>query len=221
MAKKDKKSLLPDRKNAPKRTGKRLPPPLDPVSDFETPTRKEPEISGKDKAAGEQPELLEVREEPKPTVVGDRIEASYLKPIFSKQPKSGDKLISLAMTFALTDEHIEFLPKIVQNGYKVVRKHGSKRFDIDVPGQTARFFISPNEKEELIGLPAARVVNASLAVIQKKGDGEAIKVISFAFRLQVPFSREVAKFAEINFGQKFWITLVEAEPELFDEEAEE
>jgi len=39
--------------------------------------------------------------------------------------------------------------------------------------------------------------------------------------LQVPVSHEVAKFAELNYGSDFWLTLKETQEKLFDEDEEE
>lgn len=202
-------NLLPSK--PPKRSGKRGPRPLDPKEDFDQPVKKEPEGS----LLAEQP--------PQPGVVGNRIKAHYLKPLFSKTTK-GERLLAMHMTFPLTEEHTEdsLLPKSVREAWAFISKHGRKRLDlVGIAGQRATFYLAPDIDDAKLILPAAKVINVSLAVVQKKGEGEAQKVIRLSFRLQVPVSHEVAKFAELNYGNDFWIHLEETEELLFDEDDEE
>jgi hypothetical protein len=196
----------------PKRTGKKgIGPPLDPSDDFDTPTRKEPEAQ---QAHGS----LLAEQPPKPKVVGNRFEVFYLKPIFAKTPK-GDITVSLAITLPLEDSHDGLLPKIIHDGYRDITKKGRKGMTFtELPGQHAAFYLTSDIKEESLVLPAAKMINASLALVQRKGEGEARKVIRLSFRLQVKLSKEVAHFAEHNLGNNFWLSLKETEEPLFDEE---
>jgi hypothetical protein len=205
----------------PKRTGKRgIGPkdegPLDPGTDF-----KDEQAP----AAGEQAEAgsLLAKQPPKPTVVGNRIQMQYLKPSFNKTTK-GERLLSFHMTLALTKEHAadSLLPASIRAGWKIISKAGRKKLDlVDVPGQKAVFYLASDGDDAKLILSAAKVVNVSLAVVQKKGDGETQKIIRLSFRLQVVVSSEVAEFAEQNYGADFWLTLEDTEEDLFDEEEEE
>ena len=203
----------------PKRSGKRgltlanavHAAALDQAADFDTPTRKEPEAQ---QAHGS----LLAEQPPKPKVVGDRFEVFYLKPIFAKTPK-GDITVSLAITLPLEDSHDGLLPKIIHDGYRDITKKGRKGMTFtELPGQHAMFFLTSDIPEESLVLPAAKMINASLALIQRKGEGEARKVIRLSFRLQVRLSKEVAHFAEQNLGNNFWLSLKETDEPLFDEE---
>lgn len=223
MAKKNKASVerhLPDRKNAPKKTGPKRGvggvQPLDESKDFDQPTKKTPE---KDE---DQPELLETpAAPPKPTVVKGRFEATILPPIYSSAPKSGDKLISIRVSLALTDDHKKIFPKIVEDSWGWVRKPNRPKATINMPAQTARFYLAHDVDEEEIGLPIAKVTNANLAVIQKKGDGTALKIIRFQFRLQVPWSAQVSKFVDSHYNVKLWLEMKTTQEKLFDEEEDE
>jgi hypothetical protein len=206
----------------PKRSGKRgltlanavHSAALDPGADFDTPTRKEPEAQ---QAHGS----LLAEQPAKPKVVGDRFEVFYLKPIFAKTPK-GDITVSLAITLPLEDTHDGLLPKIIHDGYRDITKKGRKGMTFtELPGQHAMFFLTSDIHEESLVLPAAKMINASLALIQRKGEGEARKVIRLSFRLQVKLSKEVAHFAEQNLGNNFWLSLKETDEPLFDEEDED
>lgn len=227
---KKKSSALGPRAVPPKRTGKSnltLKNALDDDKDFDKPVRGDgtgtPETAPSTPAAAKETgSSLMVEQPPKPTVVGDRIQMQYLKPSFSKTTK-GERLLAMHMTFALTKEHTKdsLLPKAVRDGWTIMSKHGRKRFDIEVPGQKAVFYLTPDGDDDKLILPAAKVVSVSIAVIQKKGDGETQKIIRLSFRLQVPVSHEVAKFAENSFGSDYWVTLEGTQEPLFDEEESE
>jgi hypothetical protein len=201
-------------KKAPKKTGSRGVGP-----------KEEP--AGKD-AAGDketQAELLEVQQAPVPVVVENRFAVQYKKPIFSIASKSGTKLLSLQMVVMLTDEHKKrgILPGIVRAGWDFVTKPKRKQVTlIDVPGVAAKIFLASDspESDPALFLPAAKIIGASLAVIQKKGEGESLKVIRFMFRLQVEAARDVAKWAEANYGSTLWMNLSPAQGEMFDDEKE-
>jgi hypothetical protein len=185
-------------------------PPLDPAADFKD----------EQSPAAEAGSLL-AEQPPKPTVVGKRIQMHFLKPSFSKTTK-GERLLALHMSFALTEEHTadDLLPEEIREGWKIMSKRGRKRFDIEVSGQKAVFHLT-SDGEPKLTLPAAKMVDVSIAVVQKKGDGQTETVIRLSFRLQVRVTHDVAEFAELNFGNSFWLTLEDTDEDLFDEEEEE
>jgi hypothetical protein len=209
--KKESRSVLPEK--PPKRTGKRgVGPKLDPVVDFDSPVKKDPP-EAKGSLLAEQP--------PKPTIVGDRMEVFYLKPLFGKTPK-GDITVSLAITLPVKDEHDGLLPKIVHDGYKDILKKARKAINFsELPGQRAEFYISSDAKDESLVLPAAKMLSTSLMLIQRKGEGQSRHVVRLSFRLQVKLSHEVAHFAENNLQNSFWLKLSESQEELFDESDED
>lgn len=205
------KSLLP--KKHPKKTGKRG---VGPKPDSED-TNKKPDGETSQATEAKGSSLL-VEQPPKPKVVGDRMEVFYLKPVFTKTPK-GDILVAVAITVPIDKEHEELLPKIIADGYKDLLKRGRSTIGFkELPGQRAEFYLSQDIKEETLVLPAAKMINASLALVQRKGEGSARKVVRLSFRLQVKLSREVANFAEHNLQNSFWLSLKETEETLFDEE---
>jgi len=209
-------------KDTRKKTGKRLPYPHDPEDPKEQIEKLTTVVTKQDAPAGS----LLANNPPKPKVVGDRFEAFYLKPYFAKSPK-GDLSVALAFSVALEKEHKELLPKIVADAYHDVLKKGRKSMTLrGIPGQRVLIFISHDSKGEILFLAAAKVISASLALIERKGEGAARKVIRFSFRLQVPIpagakSDEVSYFAERNLQNSFWLKLEEADPALFEDDSEE
>ena len=210
---KEKKQLLPDKKNAPKKTGKKGIGPLDPVKDFENPLNK--------KAIEETRGSFLVKQPLRPTVVGNRFEAFFLKTTFSKT-KEGRKLVSLRFTVPLEDEHIDVLPKIVADGYKDVKKKGRNKIGFNgIPGQSVHLHLSQDIKEDVLAMPAAKFLNSRIDIIERKGEGEVRKVIRLGFTLQVEQSHEVRNFATENHGNTFWLNMADTEEELFDEDDSE
>jgi len=195
----------------PKRTGKRGIKPLD---EEDRKTRSaEPREPEKATLMVEQPK--------RPVVVGDRFEAFYLKPSFSKT-KDGKKLVGLRFTVPLEDEHEGLLPKIVHDGYRDVKKKGRNRIGFNgVPGQCVDIYLSQDIKEESLTLPAAKFLNSRIDIIERKGEGATRKVIRLSFTLQVEQSHEVRNFATENHGNNFWLTIDESEEPLFDEDEED
>ena len=212
------KSHLPDKKHAPKKTGKRLPPPEDPEDKIEKLTT----VVTKQEATGS----LLADNPPKPKVVGDRFEAFYLKPHFAKSAK-GDLSVALAFSVALEKEHKELLPKLVADAYHDVLKKGRKSMTLrNVPGQRVEIFLQNDDKSPELFLPAAKITSTTLALVERKGEGAARRVIRFSFRLQVPIpaqakTDQVSYFAERNLQASFWLKMEEADPALFDEPDEE
>jgi len=215
-----KKSLLPDKKNAPKKTGKRLPVPEDKTSAEEKIDKLTTVVTKQNEGS------LIANNPPKPKVVGSRFEAFYLKPYFAKSPK-GDLSVSLAFSVALEKEHKELLPKIVAEAYHDVLKRGRKSMTLrNVPGQRVELYMEHDSKKVALFLAAAKVTSASLALIERKGEGAARKVIRFSFRLQVPIpaaaeSDPVSYFAERNLQNSFWLILEEADPALFETQGDD
>lgn len=217
-----KKSLLPDKKNAPKKTGKRLPHPED-KDDAESKIEKLTTVVTKQNEGS-----LLADNPPKPKVIGDRFEAFYLKPYFAKSAK-GDLTVALAFSVALEKEHKELVPKIVADAYHDVLKKGRKSMTLrNVPGQRVEVFLAHDSKDPVIFLAAAKMISTSLALIERKGEGAARKVIRFSFRLQVPLPKnaktdDVSYFAERNLQNAFWMKLEECDRALFegDDDTEE
>jgi hypothetical protein len=238
MEKKKKKAATPIRKdtrkksgktnltlaNAPERSSKPKPPTpaLDEGRDFDKPTRGDgtgtPETAPAE-APAEKGSLL-APQPPAPTVVGKRILMHYLKPTFSKT-KKGTRLVAMHLSFALTEKHTadSLLPKGIRESWDVISSKGRKKLDlVGIAGQRAEFYMTQDIDDVKLVLAAAEMSNVSLAVIQKKGDGEAQKIIRLSFRLQVPVTPDVEAFAVMNYGNDFWLTLEETEEDLFEED---
>lgn len=211
MTKKKDSSLLPDKKNAPKKSGKGMKPPED----------ADEKIGKLTTIVTKQGSLL-ADNPPKPKVVGDRFEAFYLKPKFDKTPK-GKLFVGLPFTVALEKAHKELMPAIVASGYTDLLKKGRAGMKLkNIPSQRVEVFSAHDSKSPALFLSAARVTFANLALIQRKGEGVARRVIRFSFRFEVPIpaqaeSDPVSHFAERNIQNTFWIKMEQTDQTLFDD----
>ncbi len=204
MPKKKEKHALPER--APKKSGKRGIGPIDPVADFDAPVTKPVEPKGS----------LLANNPPKPSVANGRFRAFYDKPFVTKVK---DKiLIALQITTPLEDEHEKIIPKIVADAFSDISKKGRTRINLrDIPAQHVTFFLTSDHKEDLITLPACKVVNANVAVIQRKGEGSTREVVRFSFRLQAVHSKELESFSTLNLANDFWLEMENSQEDLWDE----
>lgn len=202
---KTKGSTLPDKKNAPKRTGKSgIGPAVD--SAEETAEVKEKGSS------------LIVEQPPKPKVVGRKFEAFYLKPVYKKNPK-GVLLVGLQLTAVLEKQHEDILPAIITNGYRATLKKGVAGQKMrDVPAQDLSFFVAHDQDDPMLILKTAQILNAHVDVVQRKGEGESRKVHRLSFLAQVRHSAPVLHFADKNYGNNFWIQFDKAQLDLGLEE---
>jgi hypothetical protein len=197
--------------------------------DFDKPTRgdgtRTPETPPSTAAATEVKEegsSLFVKQPPEPTVVGNRLAMHYLKPTFSKS-KQGTRLIAMHLSLALTKEHTadDLLPERIRTQWDLMGKEGRTKLELDgVPGQRVEFYMDKTMDDVKLVLEAAEVSNVQLAVIQKKGDGESITFIRLSFRLIVPVTPAVEKFAVTNYGNTWWVHLEETDEELFSDDEE-
>lgn len=215
------KGHLPDKKNAPKRTGQRgIKPPLDPVEDFEKPVKTGEEAVAeldKPKAKGS----LLADNPPKPTVANGRMKVFYDKPFTTKVK---DKiLIALACTVVLEKEHDELLPKIIADAHRDMRK-GRTRINLtDIPAQSVSFFLESTTPadEALIEIEACRMINTNLAIVQRKGEGSTRSVVRLSFRLQTVREAHLVEWASLNLANDHWIELSESQGTLWDDEDDE
>jgi hypothetical protein len=214
-------ATLPDKKHAPKKTGKRGIKALDPGEDFDKPVKKDAatEIdkpTAHKKGAGS----LLAEQAPRAKVVGERMEVNFRKTECKKVPKLGVALL-MHMSFPLDKEHKDVLPKIVIDGYSDVAKKGRKCIILkDIPFQKVKlYYASDGADEPWLEFDSAALTNASVALIERKGEGSVKKVIRFAFTLMVKYTD--SSVADKNVDNNYWITFEETQAKLFDEDEEE
>lgn len=209
------------KKGKPMKKGKKAKnPPLDPHADFDTPTRR-PAKKAKKRDPAQRTLIQMPAGEPKTLVQDERMAASYVKPHFDRN-KKGDRFVSLEVSMHLTKDHDGMMPKQIEQGWDFLGKEGYKRLDvIGVKQHAVKFFLTSKDTDPALEIPAAKVTHVSLQVIEEKGTGKANKIIRLSFRLKVQLSRDVAHFSEWNFGDNYWLEMVEAQGNLLEDTEEE
>jgi hypothetical protein len=201
------KKLLPDRRNAPRKTGKRGIGPLDPTKDFDNPVNKKAVAEAKGSLLAEQP--------PRKVVVGDRMEVFFERVTVTK-PK--DKvLVTFRCTVPLEKDHEKLLPDLVVKKFHTIA--GLKSCSIkpdELDPCAAKFYMAHDIDVVALDLPAARLTGVSLAEIERTGEGTAHKVIRLSLGLCVPLADGLLHFAH-NIKNNLWLKLEEANPGLFEE----
>lgn len=189
-------------------TGK--PVPLDPEIDFEKPvTRQKPMSAGPLAAVNPQT----------PSVANGRFKCFFDRPIFSKYKDV--VLIALQFTVPLDQDHDALLPDVIAAAHKDVMKKGRVRINLNgIPAQHAMLFLSSASVEDMATLPACKMVNVNIAMVERKGEGSARKVARLSFRLQSERSEQLAHFAELNMSNDFWLELRDTQETLWDSEEE-
>lgn len=185
-------------------------------ADAATPGDPAKQLEELDKAPQKKGSLL-IEQPETPTVANGRMKVFYDKPHFSKYKDV--VLIALQCTVPLTEKHLKLLPKIVADGYHDVNKKGRSRINFkDLPNQSVEFFLESERKGASLSLKAAKIIGANLAVIQRKGEGSARKVIRFAFRIQTEDSDTINTFATKNLANDFWVSMENTQEDLWDED---
>jgi len=160
--------------------------------------------------------------EPEKLIENKRMKVSYVKPHFDRN-KKGNRYVALELSQVVTADHKDYLPDLMTDGWKDLVKKNRKRIDlINVPAQSAKFYMTSDIDEHALEIPAARVTHVSLQVIEEKGTGKANKVVRLSYRLRVPLSRDVAHFSEWNFGDQYFVIVgAAAGDSLLEDEEEE
>ena len=73
----------------------------------------------------------------------------------------------------------------------------------------------------MCSISAAKMTQANLAIVQRKGEGTARKVVRLSFRLQALMNASISTFAENNLNNDFWLELENSQKALWDDEEEE
>jgi hypothetical protein len=205
------------KKPPPKKTGSRGIKPLEYDGDLtaQDEARTKKDLETLDKPSPGKGSLL-AEQPPKPKVVGDRFEAFYLKPIYSKNSK-GVVQLGLRITAPIEKEHEKVLPKIMSEGFKATLRKGCAGQKLrDIPVQRVSFFLTNDDGESALVLEQAQIIQSHIDVVQRRGEGTARKVHRLSFVAQVKADNKVSYFADKNLANTFWLQLEEVEPDLLD-----
>ena len=170
---------------------------LDPVKDFDTPTRKPIQQS-----------LCGDGEEPgPPLVVNGRMLAEYVKPHFTRD-KNNDRYLGLQFSMKLNGAHEIVLPKTVLRAWDHLKEGGQTLVGgIEIKPQTVRVYLAPDIKDEELLIVGGVIANARVQIVEERGKGEAVKYTRFSFRVVHERSKNLLAFADWNDGNTVWLEM--------------
>jgi hypothetical protein len=196
-------SKLP--KTPPKRTGKRgVGPKLDPIEDFETPTRRAPK----------QGELLQApAAPPQPRIQDGKCVVHFVKFSFDRD-KNRKAIALMDFSLELDEAHAGHFPREVEDSWRYLKKGNVKRIDANgIPPQNVEIATAPDGKADL-DLTAATIAKATVSLIVQKGKGKAQKITRLMFRVLADVDKEVAHFCENSYDEPVWIEMQETQARL-------
>lgn len=189
------KHALPDKKNAPKRSGKKGIGPLDVEKDFDTPVRREPA----------QKALIEVGEKEKPLNFKDDLCVVHFVDFSFRKDKNRDEIADLEFSLPLEDAHKGRFPREIKDAWDFLAKGNVKTIVANgIEPQNVTLSIAPGKKGDL-ELVAASVTKASISLIEQKGKGKSTKITRLKFTVSADLDAEVGRFCENNFDEQVWI----------------
>jgi hypothetical protein len=196
------KNLLPDKKNAPRKSGKRLPRPEDPED-----VKQEPE----------QQELLSVP--PAPSIQNGKMAVHFVK-FSTDKTKNGKRIVNLDFSLELEDAHKGKLPAEVADAWKDLARGSIKRIDADDVGtQNVSLSLAPDGKVDLEIVAA--VPKASISRITQKGKGKARKITRLSLRFLTDYTADVEHFCGMAFDETIWLALEDSQSSFGDDEGDE
>lgn len=187
---------------------------LDPVADFETPTKKEPE----------QQELpVDAKAQPEPVVQDGFLAVNFLRPHIERD-KNDKAHVGLEFSLELTEQHREqgILPKRVIEVWDGLVSLGVDEISVDgVPAQDVELALAPRAMEKSSGLAIkfGEITNGQITVVQAKGDGKAKDITRLKFRVKCEWDTTVWRFSGTHCAHQLWLRMAQAQGSLLEEEA--
>jgi len=209
--------LLPDKKNAPKKSGKSRMvggvKPLDPEADFGKPVREE----GPD----ETPVQGELITEPvKP--VGPAIQHGKIAMHFvgyrPKRSKDRDKIVHMDFSLELTEEHQKRLPREIEDAWHELERN--KYNFVGPDGNTAQklsFFLVPDSSEPDMET-VATLSFAEISRIAERGKGAERKITRLSMRFVANFTKDVDEFCMNAYDETVFVKIKAAQRRLDEQE---
>lgn len=166
---------------------------LDPVKDFETPTKK-------------QTTLVKEDTQMESAVRDGYALATFVKPHFERD-KDDKPFVSFEISLPLTEEHNKWVPDEIGEAWEIVQNHGYKLQDIEVENQTCEILLAPKAKDGSLKVDTAEIEKATISTVVEKGTGEEREVIRLHFRIRLELDNDAGRFARVHFGHTVWLKL--------------
>lgn len=151
---------------------------------------------------------------PKPVRNG-RMLCHFVAPHFSRT-KDDEPMIAFELSFPLTDDHKNILPREVEHAWKIIQSGGVNPIGvIDIPPQTVGLALVPDDKDDLT-IVAAEIIKASLQIVKEKGAGKTKQVVRYKFRVSTERTKDTIYFATTHDGSQIWYSAKKTQESLLD-----
>lgn len=197
-----------------KKTGKRGPRPLDPVEDFDSPTRKGMEVVSEKVGSEIQESFLDDGDAPpQAEVQNGMVLMKFVRCKLSKE-KSGKHFVNLELSTALNNDSAPLFGREIAERYEMLRDDaGVTELRIsDMEIHTIDVAIASDMKPAIHC--AVLPERVSLAAVQEKGSGEETTVIRLSFIAPIPQSEDTLSWGGNNHGNLVWISMGERQGKL-------
>lgn len=222
---------LPDRRNAPKRTGKKMLPPEDPhdqqqgltdgnnrtgEGSTEAPAQIAKEAAGKKKGK-KQGELLKVPKQPTPRIQNGKMSVHFVG-FRAHRLKNRTKVVTMKFSMELEEEHKGHLPEPIEKEWQHFEKGNVKLTQPEGVGvQNVRLSISSDVGEPDLDV-TANLPKAVISHVVVKGKGATTEVTRLVIELLTTYTADVDKFCRNCFDETVWLQLEDSQTHIGQEE---
>lgn len=136
-----------------------------------------------------------------------------------KIDKEGDdRVLGLEISFPLTDELKGKLPKAVEDAWEFVEANESPLVKIDgIPPMNIELRLDPGDKDAVFEASGMSFEHASVAFIEKTGDGKEQEIIRFHFTVWMELKKSELTWAATHFDAQYWMKWRKTQASLLDE----
>ena len=142
---------------------------------------------------------------------------NYVRPHYDIE-KGDRRTLAFEISFVLTDEHEGLLPRAINDEWKHFEQGGCDSIRVG-PVQPQKFTLAftPEGDDRNLVIPIVMIQDATLSTVVEKGSGDAVEVTRLKFRAVAELTKDVAKFADFQYGKQLWMMLEKAQGSLFED----
>jgi hypothetical protein len=214
---KDARPLLPDKKRAPKATGRKGIGPA-PVVDIKT--KASGQKADKEEEQPVQGELIKAPEPPRGPAVQHGKIAMYFIGYKAKRAKNRDKLVNMDFSLELEPVHEKRLPREIEDAWKELERNKYSFVGPDgLSAQNLSLYLTADSDTPDLQV-ATTLVSAEIARIQERGEGSEKMITRLTMRFLTNLTKDVDQFCVAAFDEIVYAKM-KASQRSFDDGADE
>jgi len=131
--------------------------------------------------------------------------------------ENDERILGLEISFPLVDELRGKLPKQVEDAWTFVEDNESPLVKIDgIPFMNVELRLDPGDKDPVFEAQGMAIEAASVAYIEKTGDGREKEFIRFHFTAWTELTKGALSWAATHFDAQYWMKLRRTQASLLD-----